>query len=109
MDLPNTFRRHEVLIEARTSVGQPIHPAATRRPGRANKTDAIKWKDRKILAIENLKSEWEETKGQKKDGESRSGEFRWSPPCIQNMHRSWPGSATYTTMMFEKQESYLAG
>lgn len=57
-EITNTVRRHEVLVQPREGHTQPIHPRRPRQPGRACKTDPIKWKDRKKLAIENFKNEW---------------------------------------------------
>lgn len=61
VEILNTIKHHEVLVEPRTASKQrPLHPAAPRRPGQANKTDAISWSDRKKLTIECIKHELEE-------------------------------------------------
>lgn len=61
-DTTNTIKQHEVLAQPRDSSTAPLHPRAPRRPGRACKTDPIKWSDRKKLAIESLESKWRELK-----------------------------------------------
>lgn len=72
MEIPNTTRRHEVEITTRAAntKNRSLHPPAPRRPGGANRTDPIRWVDRKKLAIENLQNEWrswkEQANGEKK-------------------------------------------
>lgn len=58
MEIPNTTRRHEVEVMTRAANSSSLHPPATRRPGRANRTEPISWTDRKKLAIECIKNEW---------------------------------------------------
>lgn len=79
MEIPNTIRRHEVEVKTRVADSRPLHPPASRRPGRANKTDPISWRDRKKLAMENFKSEWNAHKKQV-DGEDDHQEWNEQTP-----------------------------